>query len=180
MATALVVGPQLQVLGADGSTSSVFDDNTQLQIAGGQLHLQAISIKPDWFTAGSRGMATLVLMDEEPGPGAAGAAGTSGSQQWQWQHAPQKELGRFFLRLAPAAEQLLPLAAGPLFEGATISMQLTRAGQGSQTGVQQDVQVKLKKVKTACFTCCAVQDSYSRVHVVHVSKSMNSCGSLLQ
>lgn len=117
---------QLCVLGPDGSLTSVYGDTTsrRLHIHNGLL-LPPISINPDWFTADSKGMATLVLLDAEPDPGAnPAAAGPSNaaSQVWQWEALPQQELGRFYLRLAPAAERLLVMAAGQLFQGAVVEL----------------------------------------------------------
>lgn len=117
---------QLCVLGPDGSLTSVYGDTTsrRLHIHNGLL-LPPISINPDWFTATSKGMATLVLLDAEPDPGvnpAAAGLSNAASQAWQWEAPPQQELGRLYLRLAPAAERLLVMAAGQLFQGAVVEL----------------------------------------------------------
>jgi hypothetical protein len=117
---------QLCLLMPDGRHLSVCNDTT-LEIAGGLLQLPAIHMQPDWFTADTRGTATLVLLDDEPGlglsPAAAGSSSnSSSSQQLEWEHPPQEELGRFSLRLAPAAERLLLMAAGPQFEGVRVEL----------------------------------------------------------
>lgn len=135
---------QLQLLGPDGSLSPVYSDDTELTIAGGLLQLPAIDIKPEWFTAATKGMATLVLVDSEPDPV---AAGPSNAEQWQWQLAPQKQLGRIYLRLAAAAEQLVVMAAGPLFKQATVwpnGNNQQGGRQGGQRGLQvlQEVRVR--------------------------------------
>jgi hypothetical protein len=123
---------QLCVLGPDDSLTPVYGDAStgRLEIQKGLLLPPPISINPDWFTADNKGTATLVLLDAEPdplagaNPAGAAAAGPSNaaSQAQQWELAPQQQLGRFYLRLAPAAERLLVMAAGQLFQGAVVEL----------------------------------------------------------
>lgn len=143
---------QLVVQGPGISRTPVFDDETQLEVAGGLLSLPPIAINPDWFTADNKGTVMLLLLDDEPFPGCdPAAAGPSNAPQLPM---PRKEeLGRFTLRLAPAAEQLLVMAAGPLFNEAEVLLKGPPGGpQGSrqkgkaQQDGQQDRSYVLKQV----------------------------------
>jgi hypothetical protein len=117
------------------------------------LSLPAITLRPEWFTAASKGRATLVLLDDEPGPVAdPAAAGSSSGQQSGWQgwgqeHQPQKELGRIHLRLAPAAEKLRVMAAGALFEQAVVTLERKQGGAGRGKRKQQEGDLHLRLVK---------------------------------
>jgi hypothetical protein len=102
----------LVVVGPDGSHIPLL---TGLSISGGELALPPIAIKPHWFTLANRGTVTVLLLDDETYP----------ELQEAQQHEPPV-LARFFLRLAPAAEQLHAVAAGRLFEGAQVSLAANR------------------------------------------------------
>jgi len=139
-------------MGPGNSCTPVYDDSTQLEVAGGLLSLPPIAINPDWFTADNKGTAMLVLLDDEPFPGCdPAAAGPSNAPQLP---LPRKEeLGRFALRLAPAAEQLLVMAAGPLFNDTFVLLKGPASGpQGNrqrgkaQQDGQQDLRYQLKQV----------------------------------
>jgi hypothetical protein len=140
--------PQLCVLASDSTYTPLYSDVPPLKIVDGQLSLPSLKIDPDWLTEESRGTATLVLLDNEPfTANDPAAAGPSSAQQWQWTSQPQKELGRVYLRLAPAAEKLLVMAAGPLFKGMCVELRQTqpptgRARKGQQgPGVWQLIEV---------------------------------------
>jgi hypothetical protein len=143
---------QLCLLGSEHSVYSS-SSSTTLNIAGGMLSLPAITLRPEWFTAASKGRATLVLLDDEPGPVAdPAAAGSSSGQQSGWQgwgqeHQPQKELGRIHLRLAPAAEKLRVMAAGALFEQAVVTLERKQGGAGRGKRKQQEGDLHLRLVK---------------------------------
>lgn len=146
---------QLCLLMPDGSHLSVFNDDTTLEIAGGLLQLPAIHIEPDWFTADSKDTATLVLLDNEPGlgfdPAAAGTSSSSSVQQLEWEYPPQEQLGRFYLRLAPAAERLLLMAAGPQFEGVRVELPPQQvAGRGK--GQRSETSFILKEVSSSSLS----------------------------
>lgn len=122
----MAVHLQLCVLATDGTHTPLYTD-APLKITAGELKLPPLNIEPEWLTQESRGTATLVLLDNEPFTTSdPAAAGPSSTQQWQWASQPQKELGRFYLRLAPAAEKLLVMAAGPLFKGMCVELRQTQ------------------------------------------------------
>lgn len=146
---------QLCLRGQDGILTPVYSPavSTTLDVAAGQLALPPIRVQPDWFTAETKGMATLVLLDAEPGPtGDPAAAGSSSAQEWQWEQPPQKELGSFCLRLAPAAEQLLVMAVGAPFEGITVELPPQPSGGRSKVPDGQ-TRFTLKKVGGATVLC---------------------------
>jgi hypothetical protein len=145
-----------------GSEDSVYSSSTTLDIAGGQLSLPAITPQPAWFTAAaSKGSATLVLLEDEPGPVAGpAAAGSSSQQQWQgWgqDHQPQKELGRIHLRLAPAAEELRVMAAGPLFEKIVLTLEGKQGGVGRGKRRQQQGNMDVRLVNVGYCLGAQVQ-----------------------
>jgi hypothetical protein len=154
---------QLCLLNADSASSD--GRYTQLHsanIAGGQLWLPSLKIEPGWFTAQNRGTATVVLLDDEPFAASDPAAllalvapGPSSAQQWQWASQPQKELGRIHLRLAPAAEELLVMAAGPLFQGVCVDLpqvqQTSAKASKGQPGTFRLLEVRLIFVGTGCY-----------------------------
>lgn len=146
IAALLCVPVQLCLQGSDGSLTPVYSDHTRLDIAGGRLSLPPLRIEPEWLSQQSGGTATLVLLDDEPFDASdPAAAGPSNAQQWQWGIEPQKELGRFYVRLAPAAERLLLMAAGPVFSGMQVELQpaqQTAAGRSrGQPGTVRLVEV---------------------------------------
>jgi hypothetical protein len=158
---------QLCLLKAADTHTPLYSANTTLLIAGGQLQLPPVQVDPTWLTEESRGTATLVLLDDEPfATSDPAAAGPSSAQQWQWASQPQKELGRIHLRLAPAAEKLLVMAAGPLFKGMCVELRQTqqiagRASKGQQVpGTLRLLQVNLIVVGALClygsshYWCC--------------------------
>jgi hypothetical protein len=152
---------QLCLLMPDGSHLSIFDDTT-LEIAGGLLQLPAIQMQPDWFTADSKGTATLVLLDEEQGLGlnpAAAGSSSSSTQHLEWEHPPQEELGRFYLRLALAAERLLLMAAGPQFEGVRVELPPQQvAGRGK--GQRSATQFALREVRSSVLSTVDCLDGW--------------------
>lgn len=131
---------QLCLLEADGTYTCLEQQATQqLAIVHGQAELPPITIQPDWFTSNNKGIATIAVVSR---PQAEAAAGSSSAQPWQ--RPPQQELGRLYLRLAPAAERLLVMPAGKLFEGAVLSID---SAPSSKRGAGRG-QVTLQQVST--------------------------------
>lgn len=149
---------QMCLLGPNDSLHPVFDDDSALDIAGGVLQVPPITLQPDWFSAATKGTATLILLDDEPFAAFGGGGGGSGDpaapgpstdqqeQQWQWDMQPQLELGRLHLRLAPAAEQLCAVAAGSLFKG--VDVVLPGAGGGKGRAKQDGRRLQLRQVSS--------------------------------
>lgn len=144
---------QLCRLDADGRT--LRDTSTPLDpIVAGRLRLPTLRIDPDWLTEESRGTATLVLIDDEPFAASdPAAAGSSSEQQWQWSSQPQKELGRFHLRLVPAAERLLVMAAGPLFKGMCMDVRQAQQTTGKASKGKQGT-LRLVEVRLCLHGVC--------------------------
>lgn len=112
---------QLVVEHADGTRSAVYDcESEQLRIRGGNLQLPPIPICKEWFSSTNHGTAKLLLLDEETLLEQQQAA--EGAQQLPPPPPKAQELGRLYLRLAPAAEELHVMAAGTLFQGARVRL----------------------------------------------------------
>jgi hypothetical protein len=107
----------VQVLRLAATVEPVFPTAVPLEIRGGQLRLPTISIDPSWFGDNTLGTVTFVVKDmpqqgqqqQEHREGTCAAAAAGGY-----------ELGRFHIRLLPAAAKLRVMAAGDLFHGATV------------------------------------------------------------
>eukprot|EP00775_Hariotina_reticulata_P008028 gene8028-8224_t len=110
---------QLQVLRLAATAEPVFPASVALEVGGGQLRLPTITLDSSWFKENAQGTATFAVMDvtqsgqqhREHSEGTSASAALAGYQ-----------LGRFHIRLLPAAANLSVMAAGDLFQGATVSV----------------------------------------------------------